>query len=325
MAGSEDRAVLVLSGTTDRTADAVVAALARQSASVARLDPGDFPTLLKMSARCVAGQWAARIWSCDIDVDLSRIDAIYYHRPNRFRMPNGMSAGDAIFAAVEARLGFGGVLAALDTLWVNDPRCVAVAEYKPLQLRRAERAGLRIPRTLVTNDNREAAAFAADLDGPMVCKTLSSLVLSTGGEPYITYTTMVDAADLDETQVGATAHLFQEWIPKSHDVRVTMVGDNPIAVAIFAGSDRARVDWRSDYAHLRYELVEAPAVTTAAMVNYLRSFDLNYGAFDFVVTPDGEWIMLECNPAGQWLWLEEEASTPISDAFAELLMRPRHG
>jgi glutathione synthase/RimK-type ligase-like ATP-grasp enzyme len=46
---------------------------------------------------------------------------------------------------------------------------------------------------------------------------------------------------------------------------------------------------------------------------------LNYGAFDFVVTPDGDWVMLECNPAGQWLWLERETGIPIAAALAEFL------
>jgi len=44
-----------------------------------------------------------------------------------------------------------------------------------------------------------------------------------------------------------------------------------------------------------------------------------YGAFDFVVTPDGEWIMLECNPAGQWLWLQE-TGVPIAATLADVLV-----
>ena len=29
--------------------------------------------------------------------------------------------------------------------------------------------------------------------------------------------------------------------------------------------------------------------------------------------------MLECNPAGQWLWLQEETGVPIAAALADLL------
>ena len=55
------------------------------------------------------------------------------------------------------------------------------------------------------------------------------------------------------------------------------------------------------------------------MTKYLAAMDLNYGAFDFAVTRSGEWIMFECNPAGQWLWLEEATGMPIAAAIADLL------
>lgn len=43
------------------------------------------------------------------------------------------------------------------------------------------------------------------------------------------------------------------------------------------------------------------------------------GAFDFVVPPDQEWIMLECNPAGAYGWLEQALDLPITSALADLL------
>ena len=165
-----------------------------------------------------------------------------------------------------------------------------------------------------------ARRFCAEkLDGPVVCKTLSSLVLSEGAAPHITYTTRVQPADIDPRQLATTAHLLQEWIAKAFDVRVTMVGARALGVAIHAGSDRGRTDWRSDYAHLRYEQIEVPAGIAARMGGYLDILGLAFGAFDFVVTSDGEWIMLECNPAGQWLWLQEETGVPIAAALADLL------
>jgi hypothetical protein len=92
-----------------------------------------------------------------------------------------------------------------------------------------------------------------------------------------------------------------------------------IGVAIHATPDNGRIDWRADYAQLRYEPIEVTAVTATAMASYLDMFGLAFGAFDSVVTPDGEWIMLECNPAGQWLWLQQETGVPIAAALADLL------
>jgi glutathione synthase/RimK-type ligase-like ATP-grasp enzyme len=124
---------------------------------------------------------------------------------------------------------------------------------------------------------------------------------------------------IDPEQLSTTAHLIQEWIPKDYEVRVTMVGRTPFAAAIFAGSDAARVDWRADYPSLTYKQIEPPPEVTAGMIRYLRTLGLNYGAFDFIVEPDGSWRALECNPAGQWLWLEHQVGLPIAAALAKLL------
>jgi len=90
-------------------------------------------------------------------------------------------------------------------------------------------------------------------------------------------------------------------------------------VAIDAWSEHGRVEWRTDYAELTYERVDVPAPVVAGMAGYLEAFGLGFGAFDFVVTSDDEWIMLECNPAGQWLWLEHQTGVPIAAALADLL------
>ncbi|WP_169747923.1 hypothetical protein [Pseudonocardia acaciae] len=90
-------------------------------------------------------------------------------------------------------------------------------------------------------------------------------------------------------------------------------------MAIDADSPRARIDWRADYDALRYSPIEVPAEVRTGMLDYLRAFRLHYGAFDFVIRPSGEWVMLECNPSGQWLWLHHMAKLPIPGALADLL------
>jgi hypothetical protein len=86
-------------------------------------------------------------------------------------------------------------------------------------------------------------------------------------------------------------------------------------------NDPIRVDWRSDYRALSYEVVDVPAGVAAGIDGYLASFGLRYAAFDFAVTPAGDWVFLEANPAGQWLWLELETGAPIAAAHADLLAK----
>ncbi len=99
-----------------------------------------------------------------------------------------------------------------------------------------------------------------------------------------------------------------------------MVGNRFFAAAIHADSDAARIDWRSDYSSLRYESIDTPDEVRCAVVALLRRVDLPFGALDFTVTPEQEWVFLELNPNGQWGWIEDHTGLPISLAVADLLM-----
>ena len=100
---------------------------------------------------------------------------------------------------------------------------------------------------------------------------------------------------------------------------VDFVVDQFFAVAIHAGSDRAYVDWRSDYDALRYESIDTPCDVRYSIKTLLELLGLPFGAFDFTVTSDGEWVFLELNPNGQWGWIEDHTDLPITTAMADLL------
>lgn len=48
------------------------------------------------------------------------------------------------------------------------------------------------------------------------------------------------------------------------------------------------------------------------------------GPFDFVVRLDGTWVFLECNAGGQYGWIEDAVSAPITTALADLLAAGNH-
>ena len=48
---------------------------------------------------------------------------------------------------------------------------------------------------------------------------------------------------------------------------------------------------------------------------------LVYGAVDMRLTPEGDHVFLEINPAGQWLFVEARTGQTISEALADELVR----
>ncbi|WP_346655839.1 hypothetical protein [Streptomyces sp. RFCAC02] len=94
-----------------------------------------------------------------------------------------------------------------------------------------------------------------------------------------------------------------------------MIGDRVFSVRI----ESDVLDWRTSYGRNTYTVVDTPPGIRASLFSYLRCFGLVFGAFDFAVTDRDAWIFLECNPSGQWAWLEHETGLPMVAAFADLL------
>ena len=314
--------VLVITALEDVTADWVVDALNRRDVPVMRLDPADLGPELHFGARIggTARQWGGRLRTSSRELELGQVAAVYYRRPSPWhRHFQHLPRQARDFATAEARHGLGGLLSNLPGVrYVNHPGAEARADYKPGQLQTASWLGLNIPPTLITNDLDQARKFAAD-HGPVIYKTFRGLPADQDGHAGAIWTQRVDPETFDDS-LQITAHMFQAEIPKTADVRVTVVGRRVFAQRIT--SPTGELDWRnSDWDALEHAPVDVPEPITAALHAYLIAFSLTFGCFDFALTGPGDapehWTFIECNPNGQWGWLPD--SEKITEAFADVL------
>ncbi|WP_055692051.1 ATP-grasp ribosomal peptide maturase [Streptomyces prasinus] len=312
---SEPRPVLVITSLHDPTADVVIRELHDRDVPVVRLDSGDFPASLSVEAEITDRGIQGRLQTPSRTTDLANVRALYYRRPSGFAFPH-LSEQDARFAVTQARYGLGGVLAALPgCLYVNHPHRIGDAEFKPSGLAGAAAAGFLIPPSLVTSSPDAARAFVKR-HGSVVYKPLHNPVYLVDGVSNVVRIAEVAVDDIDDSVAG-TAHLFQQRVPKAADVRVTVIGGEVFCVRI----DSGLLDWRTNYSQLTYSVVEPPSGIESALYRYMHHFGLGFGAFDFCVGEDGRWWFLECNPSGQWYWLEHETGLPMLAAMADLLER----
>ena len=307
--------VLVLSYPEDETARMVIHHLRSHPVRVASIDTADFP--LRMEFSGTPGNSRLGTLRTDTEtVDLDDVVSVLYRRPAQFQTPRGMLDEHRVFARVEARHGFGGVLTCLDARWVNHPFAIGHSNFKPQQLHAAAAVDLNVPRTLITNSPEQAQKFASEIGGPIVYKAFEPPNLP---DDKVIFTTVIEPGDLDDPAIRLTAHLFQEQIPKEFDARITMIGDRCFGVAIHATSPTAKIDFRADYDAVSYTPLTLPADLPGRLRAYLDRFGLEFGAFDFAVTADGKYYFLECNPNGQWSWIEDQTGLPMAEAFAEYL------
>lgn len=312
---SDPRPVLVVTSLHDPTADVVISELHDRGLPVVRLDSGDFPASLSVEAEITSQGLEGRVVTTSRTADLATVRSLYYRRPTGFAFPH-LGGQDARFAVMQARYGLGGVLASLPgCLYVNHPHRIGDAEFKPSGLGAAVAAGFLVPPTLITSNPETARAFVKH-HGSVIYKPLHNPVYLVDGVSSVVKVAEVAAEDIDDSVAG-TAHLFQKRVPKTGDVRVTVIGSKMFCVRI----DSDLLDWRTDYSRLTYTPVEPPPGIERAVHCYMDHFGLVFGAFDFCVGEDGRWWFLECNPSGQWYWLEPETGLPMCTALADLLER----
>ncbi len=210
-----------------------------------------------------------------------------------------------------------------DRFWLSPPWALNFEKSKIRQLAVARQLGMKTPETLFTNDAAQALAFARR-HGQVALKTLGARGFAQAGEYRVFFTTMIDADSLEKERDGISQSMnfLQEVIPKAYELRVTVVGSRIFSARLDSQSaaSLAKADWRRvDPDQIPYSEEPLPASLEHQILRFLDSFGISFGCFDFVVTPSQEYVFLECNGNGQWLWIENFAGLPISGAIAELL------
>jgi ATP-grasp ribosomal peptide maturase len=313
--------VLILTQQDDGHADALIAELEALHTPWVRFDPASFPQQASLRARLDDTGWRSVFTIDEIPIVLENIGSVWYRRPGRYAANPSLPTIEQDFIIQEARYGLGGLLRGITGLWVNHPEDNHLASYKPLQLQVARDCGLAVPRTLITNEPDEFLRFYKECQGEVVYKLLGAPIFWDKDIPISTYTQRVPADMLQHAhRIKATAHLFQQYVEKQFELRITIIGDEVFAAEIYAQhSDLARVDWRRQYADLRYGVHNLPAAIRTSLIALMRSFRLQYGAIDMIVTPEGEYVFLELNPNGQCGWIEQATGMPLFRTLALLL------
>jgi glutathione synthase/RimK-type ligase-like ATP-grasp enzyme len=205
--------------------------------------------------------------------------------------------------------------------WMNSPDAVWKSEFKPYQLQVTRDVGLRIPKTIISNDP-VAIRHAYDEFEQMVVKPSRSGHFRQGDEEYSIYTSLVKPTDIAFVEESRwTPSIYQELVPKRYDIRVTCVGDELFPAAIHSQDDPAsEVDWRrTDDPNLCHSHIDLPENIASKLRLLMRRLNLQFGCIDLVLTPAGEYVFLEINPSGQWLWLDDRLDLGISRSIADWL------
>jgi glutathione synthase/RimK-type ligase-like ATP-grasp enzyme len=316
--------VLLITRSDDNTSiDAVASAIRRRGGAPIRVDTDRYPELVRISTRYEETRARRTLRLPEGTFDLGEVEAVWYRR---------FHAGAALPSALsdlrqpcvdEARRTLLGTIAALDCFQMDPLESVRRTDHKELQILRAAQLGLDVPRTLFSNDPDDVRDFYRDVGG-VVTKMQSSFAIYRGGVENVVFTNVVHPEDLDDLSgLRFCPMVFQEHLPKALELRVTVVGRKVMAASIDSQrSALTQVDWRRDGVGLLedWRPYTLPESVERGLLALLSSLGLNYGAADFVVTPDGRHVFLEVNAVGEFFWLERAPGLPIAESIADILL-----
>jgi glutathione synthase/RimK-type ligase-like ATP-grasp enzyme len=191
--------------------------------------------------------------------------------------------------------------------WVNSIHSIEDHLYKGYQLQLLSRVGIRIPKTLISNQPEDVKAFFDDCNGEVVFKPVA------GGA----HAQALTKQDLTPQRLSALAKSpvqFQERI-YGVDIRAYAIGNELYAAEIQANS----LDFRDD--------PNAPIIKTTlpdpiaqSCNDLIKVLGYQYSGIDIKRTPDGEFIFLEGNPCPMFYHFEKITGFPITEALIKLLI-----
>lgn len=258
------------------------------------------------------------------DQPQSAFDVVWFRRPVGVTPPAALHPSDRRFVAGEwGEIAKAFRYAATDAFWVNPLDAITRATNKPTQLAAASELGLCIPDTLITNDVHALGHFL-DAHDQVIFKPLHGALWEVDGKKLGAYTCVIGRENLSPPdKIQACPGIYQARVAKAFEVRAQFFGASCFAVAIDSQAvTNANVDWRRERGNptLLARPIELPEALHRLCLRLMRELGIVSGAFDFIVTPDDEWVFLEVNEAGQFIFLEMWCEqVPILDAFVKFL------
>ncbi|MBE9208858.1 MvdC family ATP-grasp ribosomal peptide maturase [Nostoc sp. LEGE 06077] len=323
---SRDVVLLITHSGDFFTIDKVAEALSKKGAQPFRLDTDEFPLEVQLTAHFGKSQSYHTIEYNNHFISTEQVQSVWMRRiwEPQFTQELAPKFREACIKESKATLdGFWDSLK--EATWVDNLERIDYASNKLRQLRIASEVGFVIPQTLVTNKAEAAREFFEQVNGKMVSKLLTTLSYSMqANSSFFLYTSTVKAEDLQDAEsLRYCPMVFQEQIPKQQELRVVYVNGNVFVGALNADVyAAAKADWRKpgvevgawQHHQLSEELVRR-------LQTFMGRFGLLFGAFDFILTPSGEYVFLEVNPIGEWGMLEKDLDLPIANAIADSLLQ----
>jgi hypothetical protein len=268
------------------------------------LESKDFPVIVYRTDRVLSGEDSLLV-NLKADGDLTMqyndksilpedLGAAWYRKIAVFSLPGGSEdKAKHLHIHAEIRAHHDTIWSLYpDDKWLNSPEIMRRADRKLGQLMLARELGFSIPQTTIASNWEDVDSQLASNYDPIVVKMIRGIISDKDSLKAL-FTTVLDKQKYEKLKDAANPFpgMYQNFIDKYREWRVTVVGEDVFPAAIYTTKD-AKDDWRKLQANpeVDFRSEKLPDEVGERCVSFLGEMGLKYGAFDFVEKHDGEMV-----------------------------------
>lgn len=312
----------------DLHAIVVKLALEEMGHDVTLLFTADYPTQQKNSVYINSNEYRWQSKDQHEAILMNKFDVVWWRRARKPYLPkNIIHPDDYEFFIRENSLFYESFThsIAADAWWANTKEAANRANFKLLQLKLARESGMTIPDTLCSNDAVEIRKFMLKhKQSSVIYKPMCSHTWFEEDQMKIIYTSKLCVEKLPSSKtLQLSTGIYQKEIKKKYELRITCFGDYLVGLKLDSQAHpEGQLDWRKiPCLEMSVEPYSIPLKLTRQIQHFMRQLGIVFGAFDFIVTPDDEYVFLEVNEQGQFLWFENcNPELKMLDIFTQFLV-----
>lgn len=318
--------IIILTNKDDVTVDFIVRELRNQKIDYYRLNTEDIPTDIDLIFSIDNNVFSLHDKNKDETLDLKKVTAVYFRRAIVSHLSEliDVSVSEKNYLRGELTYILEGLYKILrHKYWLNNIYAIREAENKIYQLQVAQEIGFTIPQTVLSNVPIVVEDMANKCEYDCIIKPIKSGYFKDYAKSKIIFTSKLDCNVLaDKSRIQSFPVFVQKHINKLFDLRCIVVGNMVYCAQIDSQANLdSQVDWRRGKENLHHSIHELPMEIADKCIKMTKKMGLNYSAIDLILNKNNEYIFLECNPNGQWAWLEVRLGFTISKSIVELLKK----
>lgn len=318
--------ILIITNKTDVTVDFIVQELKRQKCQYYRFNTEDIPLNVVVNFNINEQCYELLDKNKGLTISLKDISAVYFRRPKVSELDYiiDIDRQERCYLRNELSTLLEGIYKSLrNVFWINNVYRIREAENKLYQLQLAQMVGFEIPLSVISNNSSTLQGIMEKCNDDCIIKPVRTGNLGFENNSKVIFTSKLERKDVEQNERVTSFPVFvQENIHKKCDIRCTVVGEEVFACKIDSQMYvESKIDWRKSSKTLPHTKTLLPEDINNKAVEITRRLGLSYAAIDLVENTNGDYIFLECNPNGQWAWIENRVGYKISKSLVDLLQR----